>query len=219
MLSGEKKIGIQSLSRAQPSLPMTADAPGQSSASPLLECPLPAITCRSRSPIERQEQTGCCRSGSEGERQLLPKSVIRRQCSRPAAVPRKQPVIGGRADNTDRRATGYRPEAASSSLERGLPTLRRHSLPRVGLREAVAGTGVEPLPPTDSLKHRRRSARGRPKGQVPAAAGVRPPTRCCRELSYRNPMPRCGRRQLWPAPGRSRSCCRGRVPPGPWRTC
>ena len=46
MLSGEKKIGIQSLSRAQPSLPMTAGAPGQSSASPVLERSLPMSDIR-----------------------------------------------------------------------------------------------------------------------------------------------------------------------------
>ena len=51
------------------------------------------------------------------------------------------------------------------------------------------------------------------------AAGTRPAKRCRRGLSYRNPAPRCGRRPPWPAPGRSRSGCRGRRRQGPWRTC
>jgi conjugal transfer pilus assembly protein TrbC len=45
----------------------------------------------------RPQKTGCCRSGLAVERQLPPEPVIRRLCSRPAAVPRNLPYVGDRA--------------------------------------------------------------------------------------------------------------------------
>ena len=77
-------------------------------------------------------KTGCCRSDSAVERQLPPEPVIRRPCRRPAAVPRNQPVIGGRAHDTSvvRRATGQRQLPAAANGD---------SRPRADLRCAKLG--------------------------------------------------------------------------------
>ena len=45
-----------------------------------------AITCRSRSPIERQEQTGCCRSSFAAEWRRLPKAALHTFSWRAAAL-------------------------------------------------------------------------------------------------------------------------------------
>ena len=50
------------------------------------ELALSAITCRSRSPIERQEQTGCCRSSFAAEWRRLPRAALHTFSWRAAAL-------------------------------------------------------------------------------------------------------------------------------------